>query len=44
VPVDRFRQKFGDLPTAELTEKIADMAEHFLHEPLGEKKKEPALK
>jgi hypothetical protein len=44
VPIERFRQKFGDLPTAELTAKIADMAEHFLHEPSSEKKKEPVLK
>jgi nanoRNase/pAp phosphatase (c-di-AMP/oligoRNAs hydrolase) len=44
VPVDRFRQKFGELPGAELTSRIADMAEQFLHEPSGDKKKEPALK
>ena len=44
VPIDRFRQKFGDLPTAELTDKIAEMAEQFLHEPAGEKKKEAVLK
>jgi nanoRNase/pAp phosphatase (c-di-AMP/oligoRNAs hydrolase) len=44
VPIDRFRQKFGDLSSAELTARIADMAEQFLHEPAGDKKKEPALK
>jgi nanoRNase/pAp phosphatase (c-di-AMP/oligoRNAs hydrolase) len=44
VPVDRFRQKFGDLSGAELTARIADMAEQFLHEPAAEKKKEPVLK
>ncbi len=44
VPVDRFRQKFGDLSGADLTARIADMAEQFLHEPAAEKKKEPVLK
>jgi hypothetical protein len=44
VPVDRFRQKFGDLSGADLTARIADMAEQFLHEPATEKKKEPVLK
>jgi nanoRNase/pAp phosphatase (c-di-AMP/oligoRNAs hydrolase) len=44
VPVDRFRQKFGDLSGPDLTARIADMAEQFLHEPAGDKKKEPALK
>jgi nanoRNase/pAp phosphatase (c-di-AMP/oligoRNAs hydrolase) len=44
VPIDRFRQKFGDLSGADLTARIADMAEQFLHEPAGDKKKEPALK
>jgi nanoRNase/pAp phosphatase (c-di-AMP/oligoRNAs hydrolase) len=44
VPVDRFRQKFGDLSGADLSARIADMAEQFLHEPAAEKKKEPALK
>jgi nanoRNase/pAp phosphatase (c-di-AMP/oligoRNAs hydrolase) len=44
VPIDRFRQKFGDLSGADLTARIADIAEQFLHEPAGEKKKEPALK
>jgi nanoRNase/pAp phosphatase (c-di-AMP/oligoRNAs hydrolase) len=44
VPVERFRQKFGDLSGAELTARIADMAEQFLHEPAAEKKKEPVLK
>jgi nanoRNase/pAp phosphatase (c-di-AMP/oligoRNAs hydrolase) len=44
VPVDRFRQKFGDLGSAALTERIAEMAEQFLHEQAPEKKKEPVLK
>ena len=30
VPVDRFRQKFGDLSGTELTARIAEMAEQFL--------------
>src|SRR5215217_3398630 len=44
VPIDRFRQKFGDLAGPDLTARIADMAEQFIHEPANEKKKEPALK
>ena len=44
VPIDRFRQKFGDLSGSDLTGKIADMAEQFLHEPAAEKKKEPVAK
>ncbi len=44
VPVEKFRQKFGDIAGVELTARIADMAEQFLHEPAGDKKKEPALK
>src|SRR4249919_1082348 len=43
VPVDRFRQKFGDLSGTELTARIAEMAEQFLHEPATEKKKEAVL-
>ena len=46
VPVDRFRQKFGDITGPELTAKIADMAEQFLHEaPVDkEKKREPVAR
>ena len=44
VPIDRFRQKFGDLAGPDLTARIAEMADQFLHEPASEKKKEPALK
>ena len=40
VPIDRFRQKFGDLSGTDLTARIAEMAEQFLHEPATEKKKE----
>ncbi len=44
VPMERFRQKFGELSGEELTSRVADMAEQFLHEPTGDKRKEPALK
>jgi nanoRNase/pAp phosphatase (c-di-AMP/oligoRNAs hydrolase) len=44
VPIDRFREKFGNLPSTEVTARIAEMAEQFLHEGPAEKKKEPALK
>ena len=32
VPMDRFRQKFGDLSGPEITARIAELAETFLHE------------
>ena len=38
VPLDRFRDKYGDLDTAAMTERLADMADQFLHEPAPEKK------
>jgi len=38
VPLDRFRAKFGDLDGAALTARLAEMADHFLHEPAAEKK------
>ena len=38
VPVERFRQKYGDLPDAALTARLAEMAEQFLHEQTPEKK------
>ncbi len=41
VPIERFREKFGDLPPADITARIAEMAEQFLHEPAADKKKEP---
>ena len=44
VPMDRFRQKFGELTGPAITTRIAEMAEQFLHEPATERKKEPALK
>ena len=45
VPIDKFRQKFGELQAHEMTQKIADMAEQFLHEaPEKEKKKEPVAR
>jgi nanoRNase/pAp phosphatase (c-di-AMP/oligoRNAs hydrolase) len=40
VPIDRFRQKFGDLSGPAITARIAEVAEQFLHEPAVEKKKE----
>ncbi len=46
VPVDKFREKFGDLQASAITARIAEMAEQFLHEPATdkEKKKEPVAK
>jgi nanoRNase/pAp phosphatase (c-di-AMP/oligoRNAs hydrolase) len=44
VPMERFRQKFGDLPASAITERIAEMAEQFLHEPATEKRKEAILR
>jgi nanoRNase/pAp phosphatase (c-di-AMP/oligoRNAs hydrolase) len=38
VPVERFRGKFGELDGAALTERLAEMAEQFLHEPMADKK------
>jgi nanoRNase/pAp phosphatase (c-di-AMP/oligoRNAs hydrolase) len=38
VPYDRFRAKYGDLQGAALTERLAEMADQFLHEPAAEKK------
>jgi nanoRNase/pAp phosphatase (c-di-AMP/oligoRNAs hydrolase) len=38
VPVDRFRAKFGDLDAQAITQKLAELAEQFLHEPAAEKK------
>ena len=32
VPIERFRQKFGDLQGSEISQRIALMAEQFLHE------------
>jgi nanoRNase/pAp phosphatase (c-di-AMP/oligoRNAs hydrolase) len=38
VPLERFRAKYGDLDGARLTERLAEMAEQFLHETSTEKK------
>ena len=37
-------QKFGDLQASQITARIAEMAEQFLHEPATEKKKEPVAR
>jgi nanoRNase/pAp phosphatase (c-di-AMP/oligoRNAs hydrolase) len=42
VPMERFREKFGELSGPEITARIAEMAETFLHEASAEKKKEVA--
>jgi nanoRNase/pAp phosphatase (c-di-AMP/oligoRNAs hydrolase) len=44
VPIERFRQKFGDLTGRDISLKIAELAEVFLHEPATEKKKEVLAK
>jgi nanoRNase/pAp phosphatase (c-di-AMP/oligoRNAs hydrolase) len=38
VPIERFREKFGELSGHEITARIAEMAEQFLHEPLPERR------
>jgi nanoRNase/pAp phosphatase (c-di-AMP/oligoRNAs hydrolase) len=38
VPVDRFQTKFGPIDPATMTERLAEMADQFLHEPATEKK------
>ena len=38
VPIDRFRAKYGDLDSAAMTQRLAEMADQFLHEPAAEKK------
>ena len=44
VPIDKFRQKFGDLEGSAMTTKIADMAEQFLRESAPDRKKEPVAR
>ena len=44
VPIERFREKFGDLKGPEITARIAEMAEQFLHEPAADKKREPVAR
>ncbi len=39
VPIGRFRETFGDLQGPEITARIAEMAEQFLHEPATDKEK-----
>jgi len=38
VPMDRFREKFGDLQGPAMTARISEMAEQFLHEPATDRK------
>jgi nanoRNase/pAp phosphatase (c-di-AMP/oligoRNAs hydrolase) len=40
VPVDRFHEKFGQLDAPGITARIAEMAESFLHEAPGDRKRE----
>ena len=44
VPLELFRQKYGELTGPAITALIARMAEQFLHEPVAEKKREPVTK
>ena len=44
VPIERFRQKFGDLSGPAITARIAEAAEQFLHEPATEKRKETLVR
>jgi nanoRNase/pAp phosphatase (c-di-AMP/oligoRNAs hydrolase) len=45
VPIDKFRQKFGDLDGRAMTEKIAELAAQFLREAAPEKtKREPVAR
>jgi hypothetical protein len=38
VSIDRFRAKYGNLESEEMTAQLASLAEQFLHEPAAEKK------
>jgi nanoRNase/pAp phosphatase (c-di-AMP/oligoRNAs hydrolase) len=38
VPIERFREKFGDLTGPAITSRIAEMAEQFLGEPVADKR------
>ena len=38
VPIEAFRTKYGDLSGEAMTARFAEMADQFLHEPVGEKK------
>jgi nanoRNase/pAp phosphatase (c-di-AMP/oligoRNAs hydrolase) len=44
IPIDKFRQKFGDLDGRAMTEKISELAAQFLHEAALEKKREPVAR
>jgi nanoRNase/pAp phosphatase (c-di-AMP/oligoRNAs hydrolase) len=44
VPIERFREKYGNVQGADITAWIADMAEQFLHEPTADKRREPVTK
>jgi nanoRNase/pAp phosphatase (c-di-AMP/oligoRNAs hydrolase) len=44
VPLDRFRQKYGEVTGPAITRLISEMAEQFLHEAMGEKRREPVAK
>jgi nanoRNase/pAp phosphatase (c-di-AMP/oligoRNAs hydrolase) len=44
VPIEKFRQKFGELQGPAITARMAEMAEQFLREAAAEKKKEPVAK
>jgi nanoRNase/pAp phosphatase (c-di-AMP/oligoRNAs hydrolase) len=46
VPMEKFREKFGDLTGPAITALIAELAEQFLHEAIAEKdkKKEPVAR
>jgi hypothetical protein len=42
VPIERFREKFGDQAGPAITARIAEMAEQFLREPATEKRRDYA--
>ncbi|MCA1560311.1 MAG: DHH family phosphoesterase [Acidobacteria bacterium] len=44
VPIERFREKFGELSGPAITARITDMCEQFLHETAVDKKKEPVAR
>ncbi|CAN5549305.1 hypothetical protein BH23ACI1_BH23ACI1_28520 [soil metagenome] len=44
VPIERFREKYGNIQGPDITARIADMAEQFLHEPTADKRREPVTR
>jgi nanoRNase/pAp phosphatase (c-di-AMP/oligoRNAs hydrolase) len=44
VPIERFREKFGELSGPAITARITEMCEQFLHETAVDKKKEPVAR